>query len=1001
MGLVYAGRARLVARLNRLCPQAVGVIQRRLASTKDDLEHSYQASLHLPQTTFANRSNPKAIKELYLDKCSDRLYQWQQSNLPTESRFVLHDGPPYANANVHLGHSVNKVIKDIIIRYQTMRHRQVSYIPGWDCHGLPIELKALEAGAKKGLKKANMTPTEVRALARQHAAMSLEGQKTDFRSWAVMGDWENYYTTMDPAYEIRQLEIFQDMLERGLIFRQRKPVYWSCQSHTALAEAELEYAENHTSTTAYVKFPLVNRGGLAAVLAEAGVDAETPVSALIWTTTPWTIPSNKVIAVNAEMTYRLVAAADAGVLIVADERYEQLRDFFGPTTTLAEGILGSVLASATYVHPLRRPESAPEQPIVVADFVTASSGTGLVHCAPGHGMEDYLLCQKLGVDTYSPVDDYGKYNSDILTELAEELVGKPVLGEGQAIVIDRLAQAGALVKLQKGYRHKYPYDWRSKKPVIVRATSQWFANVASIKRPSTAALEAVNFVPATGKQRMSSFVRERSEWCISRQRSWGVPIPALYDADTGEALMTVESVSHVIAEIKKNGIDSWFADETDVSHWVPPELRGNGRTYVKAKDTLDVWFDSGTSWTLMRDLYGAERAGKPLADVYVEGSDQHRGWFQSSLLTHAASSNTEVAPFANVLTHGFILDETGVKMSKSLGNGILPSQITTTGIKSFKPIGVDGLRLWIAQSEYSRDIAISFVVLQRVAESLSKIRRTFRFILGNISDFGGQYTPLEDLRPVDRYALSQLYELEKAVKDQFDQFAFNRVVQLVNNHISTSLSAFYFTIIKDRVYADATDSVARRSAQTVLAYILRVYVSILSPIVPLMTQEVWDHSPESITGDRTATFSPFVPGWFDAPETWKDEQLVKDFAVVHELQDAVKALMEQARQDKKIGGSLEAAVTLATAAGSDVHTLLTGLGSSWPELFISSDVVVAETKAAPDSPWTYDKAVAVGETTVDVTISKPHLHKCPRCWQYTAPRAEEPCGRCSDVLAQL
>lgn len=497
---------------------------------------------------------------------------------------------------------MNKLVKDFIVRYQILRRRRVSYIPGWDCHGLPIELKALEAGARKSAKK--LTAIDVRKLARQHALQSLESQKKDFREWGVMGDWNNHWTTMDLDYEVRQLKVFTEMLDLGLIYRRFKPVYWSCQSNTALAEAELEYAENHKSTTAYVKFPVCGLGQLREEIAKnCDIDPDAlNLSALIWTTTPWTIPANKAIAVNPVMTYRIVMSPYLGALLIADSRFDAVVSAIGELETIVHSIPGSKLTDTRYLHPLRSGDDAYPQPIFCADFVTSISGTGIVHCAPGHGMEDYILCQQHCIEPYSPVDEHGNFSSLLYSGL-EELIGKPVLSEGQEMVIDRLKVVGALAKLQRGYRHKYPYDWRSKKPVIIRATAQWFANVGSIKDISVKSLEDVIFIPSTGRHRLSSFINERSEWCISRQRSWGVPIPALFDCDTDEALLTASSVRHIVDEISKHGTDAWFAEEEDISHWISPEYRDNGRTYYKSRDTMDVWFDSGTSWTLMESLF--------------------------------------------------------------------------------------------------------------------------------------------------------------------------------------------------------------------------------------------------------------------------------------------------------------------------------------------------------------------------------------------------------------
>ncbi|KAK7203286.1 tRNA synthetases class I-domain-containing protein [Myxozyma melibiosi] len=968
---------------------------------------SYTATILMPKTSFPARSNAKVAQEVYLKVASDDVYAWQKNTLPEESLFILHDGPPYANADVHLGHSVNRIIKDIILRYQILRGRRVSYIPGWDCHGLPIELKVLEkvGKGKDGKKKvAALTAPEIRALARKHADSFVESQMASFREWATMGEWENPYKTMNPDFEIRQLEIFKSMLNNGLIYRSDRPVYWSCESYTALAEAELEYASEHTSKTVYVKFPIENASEVL------GSDlAGKKVEFLIWTTTPWTIPSNKAIAVGHGMTYIVVRSEQHGYLLIGESRKEFLETEIGPLEIVSGPFSGEQLTALTYTHPLLTTDT-PSQPVFAAHFVTADSGTGLVHMAPGHGMDDYLVCQSHGIDPYSPVNSYGKFDSNLPPELSD-LVGKPVLKVGQDMVIERLQTAGALAGTNPAYKHKYPYDWRSKKPVIIRSTPQWFANVGNIKDQALDALENANFHPAIGKHRLSSFVRDRSEWCISRQRVWGVPIPALFDNETGEALLTDESVTHIIKEIEKVGIDMWFTDEEDTTHWVAPQYRESGKSYSKGRDTMDVWFDSGSSWTLIQEKYGNLRKDREtLVDVYSEGSDQHRGWFQSSLLTYVADQHNGKAPYANVITHGFTLDEHGRKMSKSLGNVIAPAQITTSGYKNVAAIGSSGLRLWVAQSEYTTDIAFSTTVMQRVADSLSKIRRTMRYVLGNLDGFDGQEVEYSQLRPTDQYALCQLYDLEQDCKAAYDQFAFNRVIQAVMRHVSR-LSASYLDTSKDRIYVDEKTSLSRRSVQTVLCQIFRVYESILSPVIPLLTQEAWHHAPAFIKkNDPDACFSPFVSGWVSAPEEWKNEELRLEFAKLEKIGDAAKIVLARAREDKKIGSSLDACVVVSAPEGSSVLELLKKYESHLAELLVVSAVSVSPSSELASSisskHWTYaSDPVTTGEDTeaesVIVHAVNPELGKCARCWQYTAPAESEICPRCAGVVEKI
>ncbi|KAK9449877.1 tRNA synthetases class I-domain-containing protein [Limtongia smithiae] len=967
---------------------------------------SYTDSILMPKTTFPTRTNDKLVAEKFLKVASDDVYAWQKSELPEEKLFILHDGPPYANADVHLGHAVNRIVKDMILRYQILRGRRVSFIPGWDCHGLPIELKVLDSVAKgkDGKRKvAAMTATEIRSLARQHADNTITKQMANFREWATLGEWGTPYKTMDPDYEIRQLGVFKAMLKAGLIYRRDRPVYWSCESHTALAEAELEYSNSHVSSTVYVKFPLIDSSSIDQLLSKP---LAKPIHALIWTTTPWTIPSNKAIAVGPTMTYCVVRHDTHGYLLVAESRVEDLMKELGKLEVIQSEIQGEVLTSCTYTHPLFATKET--QPIFSAPFVTADSGTGLVHLAPGHGMDDYLVCQTNGIPPYSPVDNYGKYDDNLPEEL-KSLVGKHVLKAGQESVIGMLEDATALAGVNRKYCHKYPYDWRSKKPVIIRSTSQWFANVGSIKDLALESLNNVNFVPDAGSHRLSSFVRDRSEWCISRQRSWGVPIPALYDAETNEALLTDASVTHIIEQIKQHGIDKWFEDEEDISHWVANEYRQDGKTYVKGKDTMDVWFDSGSSWTLIEEKFGARRNDKPaLVDVYMEGSDQHRGWFQSSLLTYVASMQNGRAPYAAVITHGFTLDEVGKKMSKSLGNVVLPSMITSTGYKNTPAIGVNGLRLWVAQAEYTTDIGVSAVVLQRVADSLSKLRRTFRYILGNINDFDGEYVPYNELRATDKYALYELFELERQVTGFYDQFQFNRVIHSVNKHVA-SLSASYLNTSKDRLYTDYATSLSRRSVQTVLANILRVYLSIVSPIVPLLTQEAWYYSPSWFKfNDDSKYFSPFVAGWYTAPDEWNNKEICADFKRLDAMETTVKSALAVARNSKAIGSSLDANVILSASVSSPDFALLKKYEPDLAELFVTSSAKVYAITEVPTAletrKWSYipgtDDSAAHAKSTIGVHVVNPDMHKCSRCWQHNAPAEDGLCARCDDVMAE-
>ena len=804
---------------------------------------SYRDTLLLPKTDFPLRPDHSKQGQL-LERNTQRLYDWQRDHFKDE--FILHDGPPYANGDLHIGHALNKILKDIIIRKKVLEKRRVHYRPGWDCHGLPIELKAVDRG--KG----------IRADAQELAEGAVKAQSRQFQSMAIMADWARPYLTMDPSYEKDQLNVFEKMVKSGLIYRANKPVYWSPSSRTALAEAELEYRDDHVSHAAYILFPFSD-GYL-----------------MIWTTTPWTIPANRVIAVNVDLEY-VMKRIDGKYAIIA----AALADKF--EGAVVRKYKGSDLVGLEYRDCL----GTDTRRVVAAEFVSSESGTGLVHCAPGHGQDDYLLCKAINIEPFSPVDEAGRYTS----EAGNELVGLDVQTEGSRKVIAMLKDRGVLVKVER-YKHKYPYDWRTKQPVILRATSQLFASLESIKAPALAALNDVKMIPASGRARLESFIRGRNEWCISRQRAWGVPIPE-----------------------------------------------------GKGTDTLDVWFDSGCSWCTYEGV----------ADVCLEGTDQHRGWFQSSLLTSIATRS--IAPYKIVITHGFVLDAKGRKMSKSIGNVIDPMSI----IEGDAALGVDTLRLWVAQSDYTSDVTVSPTILKHVSESLRKIRSTIRFLLGNIGY--DQVEPLE----IDRYAMHKSEEFRRLTDQMYAEYSFNKVVSQINQYTNSFLSSFYFDTLKDRLYANDSTSISRRSAQTALLRILKDYLVVLAPICPLIVTEAWQYLPEKE--------HIYASDWADQPRVLWSQDDEKKWTRLMVIRSEVNRLLEQARSRKMITSSLQADVSMPNC-GIDMANFL-----------IVSHV----------SPQCSGEAIASGHAAgIDITIHKAAGKKCPRCWQYTAE--DDLCGRCSGIV---
>ncbi|KAJ2971188.1 hypothetical protein NUW58_g9485 [Xylaria curta] len=814
----------------------------------------WAGTLKLPKSTFPPRPLP-ACRDQYIQRCADHFYEWQSQNRPANDTFVIHDGPPYANGSLHVGHALNKILKDMVLRTKVQQGKRVDYIPGWDCHGLPIELKALE-----NAKETRLTPLEIRKAARKLASKTVVNQMKSFRSYGVMSDWAQKWTTMDTAYEMRQLRLFQKMVKKGLIYLKFKPVYWSPSSQTALAEAELEYKEDHVSHAAWIRFPVTDDWRSLLQFEALQDKIKGNLYAVIWTTTPWTLPANSAIGIHNDLKYCVVQDGADG-LLVAESRLDALNKKLAkadstrpePQQDTVYGVFeGSQLQGLKYTNRLRG-KAAPAQPIIHGDFVSADSGTGLVHMAPGHGFDDYEVCNLYGIPVTAPIDDMGKFTKDAFPDAPELLQSAPSVIEGGGWNVLNILKPHGDVLLEEKYQHKYPYDWRTKKPVVIRATEQWFADVASIKEEALDALKNIRFVPETGKKRLESFIAGRSEWCISRQRAWGVPIPALYD-ETGAAVVNEKVVEHIISVIQERGTHAWWSDAADDPAWIPSSLEGKFR---RGTDTMDVWFDSGSSWTMMPRQ----------ADVYLEGSDQHRGWFQSSLLTRIAAGAVsdgafqKGAPFKQLITHGFTLDQEGKKMSKSIGNTIEPQQVmdgtllpplkrgkkAAKGPPTYDALGPDALRLWAASSDYTGDVVISVPVLQSIHSSLVKYRTTMKMLLGSVHE-SARTAPLT---LVDQVALVQLQDTMDEVGKTFDNHEFYKGYNALNRWINNDLSAFYVEALKDRLYCG--------DGGGVLEPILNGLLRMLAPMTPLLVEEAWDHRPEWMKQDtyvlpRTVTY---------------------------------------------------------------------------------------------------------------------------------------------------
>ncbi len=902
----------------------------------------------------------------------EQIYERLAEQNPGEP-FILHDGPPYANGDIHMGHTLNKILKDVINKYQILRGRKVRYVPGWDCHGLPIELKVLQS--MEASQRDQLTPLKLRYKAETFAQKAIASQKASFLRLGIWGDWDHPYLTLKPEYEAAQIGVFGDMALKGYIYRGLKPVHWSPSSQTALAEAELEYPEGHTSRSIYVAFPIRSLSPAAAPILEPFLPN---LRIAIWTTTPWTIPANLALCLHPHLTYAVVESPHFGPLLIAADLRERLETILETSLEVKATLPGSLLEHSEGKHPLFDRASV----CVMGDYVTTESGTGIVHTAPGHGEDDFRTGQKYGLPILTPVDEQGNFTA----EAGDPFVGLNVLSKdkatsGNAAVIQALQANGSLLK-EESYAHKYPYDWRTKLPTIFRATTQWFASVDGFRETALQSIQSVNWIPAVGINRITSMVQERSDWCISRQRAWGVPIPVFYDEETDEPLLTPETIQHIQTLFANEGSHAWW--KLSVEELLPPEYRNNGRTYRKGYDTMDVWFDSGSSWAAVCKERGL---GYPV-DMYLEGSDQHRGWFQSSLLTSVAVNDQ--APYKAVLTHGFVLDEKGFKMSKSLGNVVDPMVIIQGGKDPNNPkkqrvaYGADVLRLWVSSVDYSGDVPIGDTILSQIADIYRKIRNTARFLLSNLFDFdpAAHALPYEQLTELDRYILHRTREVGLEIEAAYDSYQFFRFFQTVQNFCVIDLSNFYLDVCKDRLYISHPTLPRRRACQTVMALILENLVRAIAPVLSHLAEEIWSHLPYPKNHQ-----SVFEAGWLNLPKTWHDPELGTIWTQLRQVRLEVNKALEEARSSKVIGASTEAKVRLQVG-DPDLHRLLAEREADLRYLWITSQSELERRT----------------EAGVKVIVEPAAGTKCVRCWNYSTQVGQfadhpELCERCVAALA--
>jgi isoleucyl-tRNA synthetase len=927
----------------------------------------YKHTINLPNTGFPMKADLAKREPIMLA-------EWERIDLYAKIRavakgrpsFVLPDGPPYANGAIHLGHALNKILKDIVVKSRTLDGYDAPYIPGWDCHGLPIEMQVEKTHGRVGQK---IDAKAFRAACREYAHKQVDAQRADFKRLGVFGDWDHPYLTMMPRYEAEQLRAFALIIKNGHVYKGFKPVHWCLNCRSALAEAEVEY-EDKTSPSVYVRFAvddcadLARRFELDEAVENQDLFGECPASIAIWTTTPWTLPANRAVAVHPQFDYALIEV-DLGNgperLVIATELIDSVMTALGATAwTMIATVKGAALENMLLRHPFydRR------VPVVLGDHVTLDAGTGAVHTAPGHGLDDYIVGRRYGLEVDNPVGGDGRF-----LESTPLFAGEQVF-DANSHIIEVLVQSGALLKVEPVH-HSYPHCWRHKTPVIFRATPQWFISMdqAGLRKGALEAISHVDWMPDWGEQRISSMIAGRPDWCVSRQRTWGVPIPLFVDKVSGELHpRTAQLIEEVARLVEQGGIDAWF--DLDAAALLGPEAS----RYDKATDVMDVWFDSGVAHHCLAQIRPEITAP---ADLYLEGSDQHRGWFHSSLLTSVAMYGR--APYRSVLTHGFTVDDKGRKMSKSIGNILAPQKLTST-------LGADVVRLWIAATDYANEVSVSDEILRRMADSYRRMRNTLRFLLGNLHEFEPERhaVPFDDLVAIDQWATSKAFALQNSVVTAYRNYEFHDIYQKIHNFCVVELGGFYLDIIKDRLYTTGAQSPPRRSAQTAMHHIAQAMVRWLAPILSFTAEEAWGFLP----GARNE--SVFLNTWHQFPAGAERVPAI-DWPAFIALKADVARELERLRSAGDIGAPLDAEVTVyAPAAAADRFAALRG---ELRFLLITSQAHLTLTDAPPPA------AVQTGETGVWIEVKASTEPKCVRCWNLRSdvgsdPRHPELCARC-------
>lgn len=929
------------------------------------MPQDYNSTLNLPKTDFPMRAGlPLKEGKAFEAFEKEGLYNKLMEKNEGKPLYVLHDGPPYANGNIHMGHALNKILKDFVIRFKNMTGFKAPFVPGWDTHGLPTELKAR---AKAGVNNSEeIDDVTLRKLCKEFVLNYIDDQRNQFKRLGILADWNNPYITLNKDFEAKQIEIFAEMADKGYIYRGLKPVYWCSECKTALAEAEIEYA-NDKCYSIYVKFNVKDDHGKLKAL---GADLNKTYF-VIWTTTTWTLPGNIAICVGPNFNYVLIKSNDE-FYIMAEELYKGVMQVAGVDSYEVIGVIkGSELEYMKASHPFLGRDSL----VIVGNHVTLESGTGCVHTAPGHGLEDYEVCRNYKeLPMIVPVDAEGK-----LTNEAGIFAGLPIK-EANKPIASYLKERGNLFAIKK-IEHQYPHCWRCKNPVIFRATKQWFCSVEDFKEKAIEEIKKVKWIPAWGEDRITSMVRDRKDWCISRQRKWGVPIPIFFCKDCNELLIDKKAMLKVADLFRKEGSDAWFTHEAnEILNGEFTCKNCGGHEFIKEKDIMDVWFDSGSSHAA---VCGQRKDLKLPADLYLEGADQYRGWFQSSLLTSVATN--KVAPYKAVVTHGWVVDGEGKKMSKSLGNGIEPNEIV-------EKYGSDILRLWVASADYHADVRVSHEILKQLSESYRKIRNTARYILGNLYDFdpNKDMVSLNELLPFDKWAIMKLNEvIEKCIKG-YENFEFHQVYHAIHNFCVVDMSNFYLDVLKDRLYVESFDSASRRKAQSTIYLILDSIVKLLAPILSYTSDEIWKYMPHKCNDDKSCILFNEMP---KSLEMSMDQEFIDKWDKLEKIRIDVQKALELARKDKLIGSSLGAKVSVYCE--DDLYEFLNPLKSQLKEIFIVSEVLLIK--------GTGGNFRGEVEKGLSITVSKASGEKCERCWSFSNTVGknstnEKICSRCATIL---